>query len=160
MSYPLCPLFRLNTQTGRLNKKYHLIDLAFDYQFKTVNKKSILCFYKTCLPPAYSYQYYFQRRMHISNTWRILFPPAAAEKSWKTFGRAYIPETPGVSPNEEKVVEFCSEVLILPSTFQAAVGGRKKNKKTNRTSHCWQCWKSYLFNYEQGQKKQQKIQKS
>lgn len=47
----------------------------------------------------------------------------------KIFGRAYIPETPGVNPNEEKEVEFCSEVLILASTFQAAVGKEKKKKK-------------------------------
>lgn len=44
------------------------------------------------------------------------------------FGRPYTPETPGVNPNEEKEAEFCSEVLILASTFQAAVGEGEKNK--------------------------------
>lgn len=45
---------------------------------------------------------------------------------WK--GVAYIPETPGVNAKEEKEAEFCSEVLILASTFQAAVGEGKKTK--------------------------------
>lgn len=67
--------------------------------------------------------------MHISKTWQILFSPGGAAESGKIFGRAYIPETPGVNPNEEKEVEFCSEVLILASTFQAAVGGKKKQNK-------------------------------
>lgn len=80
------------------------------------------------------------RKMYINNTWQILFPPGGVEKNGKIFGRAYIPETPGVNPNEEKEVEFCSEVLILASTFQAAVGeeGEKKQAK-NQTLHCWQC---------------------
>jgi len=78
-----CPLFRLNTQTGRLNKKYHLLtDLAFGYQFKTVTllhnlsiTKSFLGFHKMCLLLVYSYQYYFQitmRKMHITNTWQTI----------------------------------------------------------------------------------------
>lgn len=50
-------------------------------------------------------------------------------KEPKIFGRAYIPETPGVNPKEEKEVEFGSEVLIRASTFQAAVGEGKKRKK-------------------------------
>lgn len=48
-------------------------------------------------------------------------PPGGVEESRKVFGKAHIPETPGVNPNEEKEAEFCSEVLILASTFQAAV---------------------------------------
>lgn len=56
------------------------------------------------------------------------------------FGRPYTPETPGFNPNEEKEAEFCSEVLILASTFQAAVGQREKTKiknpETPTTSHC------------------------
>lgn len=70
--------------------------------------------------------------MCISNTWHC-----GVEESGKIFGKAHIPETPGVNPNEEKEVEFCSEVLILASTFQAAVGEGKKNKKN--ITHCWQC---------------------
>lgn len=66
------------------------------------------------------------------NTWQILFLPGGVEESGKIFGRAYIPETPGVNPNEEKEVEFCSEVLILASTFQAAVGKEKKKKKKKK----------------------------
>lgn len=72
------------------------------------------------------------RKVHINNTWYILFLPGGAEESGKIFGRAYIPETPGVNPNEEKEVEFCSELLILASTFQAAVregGGVGKEKE-------------------------------
>lgn len=55
-------------------------------------------------------------------------PPALIEESGKTFGKAHIPETPGVNPNEEKEVEFCSEVLILSPTFQAAVGEGEEKK--------------------------------
>lgn len=73
--------------------------------------------------------------MHISKTWQILFPPGGAAESGKIFGRAYIPETPGVNPNEEKEVEFCSEVLILASTFQAAVGGKKTPKQKTTELH-------------------------
>lgn len=68
--------------------------------------------------------------IQINNIWKILFP-SGREAERRIFGSIYIPETPGVNPKEEKEVEFCSEVLILASTFQASVGevqGRKNNK--------------------------------
>lgn len=62
-------------------------------------------------------------------------PPGGVEESGKIFWKAHIPETPGVNPNEEKEVEFCSEVLILASTFQAAVGKGREKRKKKRASH-------------------------
>lgn len=66
-------------------------------------------------------------------------PPGGVEESGKIFGKAHIPETPGVNPNEEKEVEFCSEVLSLASTFQAAVGEGKEKQNKRSFTHCWQC---------------------